>query len=397
MNRRILAAAAALALLFVAGPARAAYSAATTNGWFTTAGRTMGGASHSDLWLFNSDTSATVTVTLVFHPAVSNGGAALPAISSSVITLAARETRYLADVTSSVVPAGDGVFGAIEWQSNGPLLGVLRNVSGGAGGTVGPIVAATPQNESMTPKASSSDVVNVLHLFGLSSGDANFTTRLDVANTSDLVLPIEVRVIDPITNIIYGGTQNLSIAPRSLLRVGNILQTVAAPLVDGLRITVAIKENTTVTAGGVLATATVTDGRTTDSYAVLGQRQSSSVVSAGPCTPDAQSLCLSSGRFKVQASWQSSTASGMGTAIPGTSDTGQFWFFSTSNVEMVVKVLNVCSLSPARYWVFAGGLTNVQVTMTVTDMQTAAVKTYINTLNTPFAPIQDTNAFATCP
>ncbi len=396
MNRRILAATAALALFAFAHPARAAYSTATTNGWFTTAGGTAGGASHSDVWLFNPDTSVTVTVTLVFHPAVSNGGPALPAISSSALTLGARETRYLADVTSSVVPAGDGVFGAIEWQSNRPLLGVLRNVSGGSGGTLGPIVPATPQSESMTPKVFSSDVANVLQLFGLSSGDANFTTRLDVANTSDLVLPIEVRVIDPITNIIYGGTQNLSIAPRSLLRVGNILQTVAAPLVDGLRITVAIKENTTVTAGGILAAATVTDARTTDSYAVLGQRQSSSVVSAGPCTPDAQSLCLSNGRFKVQAVWQSSTSSSTGTAIPGSSDTGQFWFFSASNVEMVVKVLNGCSIN-TRYWVFAGGLTNVKVTMTVTDMQNATVKTYINNLDTPFAPIQDTNAFATCP
>ena len=67
-----------------------------------------------------------------------------------------------------------------------------------------------------------------------------------------------------------------------------------------------------------------------------------------------------------------------------------------SHVEMVVKVLNGCSINN-NYWVFAGGLTNVQVTMTVTDMSNAAVKTYINNLDTPFAPIQDTVAFATCP
>jgi hypothetical protein len=397
MNRRILAAAAALALFAFARPARAAYSAATTNGWFTTAGRTAGGASHSDVWLFNPDTNVGnfVTVTLIFHPAVSSGGAQGSPVTSSVITLAARETRYLPDVTLAVVPAADGVFGSIEWQSSGPLLGVLRNVSGSGGGTLGPIVPSTPQSESMTPKASSSDVVNVLHLFGLSSGDANFTTRLDVTNTSDGVLPIEVKVVDP-TNLVLGGTQNFSIAPRSLLRVGNILQTVGAGLIDGLRITVGIKEGTNVAAGGIFATATVTDARTSDSYSVPGQRQSSTAVSGGPCTPDAQSLCLSNGRFKVQAAWQSSTSSGNGTAIPGSSDTGQFWFFSASNVEMVVKVLNGCGIN-TRYWVFAGGLTNVKVTMTVTDMSNATVKTYINSLNTPFAPIQDTVAFATCP
>lgn len=400
MKRRILAAlAAALVFGLVAGPAKsevAAYSPASANGWFTLAGRTAGGATRSDLWLFNPDTASTVTATLVFHPAVTSGGAQQPPVTSSIIVLAARETKYLPDVTATVLAGGDGVFGALEWQANGQLLGVLRNVTLIGAGTSGPIVAATPQSESLTVKTSASDVVNVLHLFGLNSGDANFATRLDVTNTSDLTLPIEVKVVDPVTNVVYGGTQNFTIGQRSLLRLGTILQTVGAPLVDGLRVTVGIKEGTIVTAGGVIATATVTDNRTSDAYAVLGQRQSASAVSGGPCTPDALSLCLSNGRFKVQATWQSTTSSGVGTAIPGTSDTGQFWFFSASNVEIVVKVLNGCGITN-RYWVFAGGLTNVKVTLTVTDMQNGTVKTYINPLNTAFAPIQDTAAFATCP
>jgi hypothetical protein len=334
-------------------------------------------------------------VTLIFHPAVTNGGAQFPPVTSSLITLAARETKYLPDVTATAFAGGDGVFGALEWQSNQPVLAVLRHVTAAGSGTSGPIVAATPQSESLTPKTSSSDVVKVLHLFGLNSGDPNFTTRLDVANTSDIVLPVEVRVIDPSSNIL-GGTQSFSIAPRSLLRIGNILQAVGASLIDGLRITVAIKENTLVTAGGLIATATVTDGRTGDAYAVVGQRQPSSAASGGPCAADAQSLCLSDGRFKAQATWQSTTASGTATAIPGTSNTGQFWFLNASNVEMVVKVLNGCGIDN-RYWVFAGGLTNVKVTMTVTDMQNGTVKTYQNPQSTPFAPIQDTGAFATCP
>lgn len=398
MMCRLRAAAAALVLALLASAMAAeatGFSPATTNGWFTVIGRTAGGATRSDLWLFNPDTVSNVIVTLIFHPAVTSGGSQFPPITSSLIVLAARETKYFQDVTSSPLAAGDGVFGALEWQSNGPVLGVLRNVTVAGAGTSGPMVAAAPQSESLTPKMSPTDVVNVFHLFGLNSGDPNFTTRLDVANTSDLVLPIEVKVIDPVTNAIYGA-QNLSIAPRSLLRVGTILQAVGAPLVDGLRITVGIQSGTNVTSGGVIASGTVTDGRTGDAYAVLGQRQSVSVVSGGSCTPDAQSLCLSSGRFKVQATWQSTTASGTGTAIPGTSDTGQFWFFNASNVEMVVKVLNGCGINN-RYWVFAGGLTNVKVTMTVTDMNNGTVKAYQNPQSTPFAPIQDTNAFATCP
>ena len=397
--RRLRAAGIALVLVVVGSSLRAdtaAYSPAAANGWFALAGRTAGGVAHSDVWLFNPNTSTTVTLTLVFHPAVTNGGAQLPPVTSGLIVLLARETRYFADVTSTTLGGGDGVFGALEWQANGLVMGLLRNVSVGGAGTSGPMSPGTPQSESMTPKVSASDATNVLQLFGLSSGDPNFTTRLDVANTSDQTLPIEVKVVDP-SALVIGGTQNFTVAPRSLLRVGTILQAVGAPLLDALRITVAIKEGTSVIAGGVIAAATVTDNRTSSSYAVLGQRQSSAAAaSGGPCTPDAQSLCLASGRFKVQAAWQTAAASGAGTAIPGSSDTGQFWFFSASNVEIVVKVLNGCAIDN-RFWVFAGGLTNVMVTLTVTDMANGTVKTYVNPQNTAFLPIQDTSAFATCP
>ncbi|MEP6801645.1 MAG: hypothetical protein ABJC07_06900, partial [Acidobacteriota bacterium] len=88
--------------------------------------------------------------------------------------------------------------------------------------------------------------------------------------------------------------------------------------------------------------------------------------------------------------------SGQGRAVPLTSDTGYFWFFSSTNIEMVVKVVNGCGFNN-RYWVFAGGLTNVEVMLTVTDTQTGAVKTYVNPANTAFLPIQDTTAFGTCP
>ena len=67
-----------------------------------------------------------------------------------------------------------------------------------------------------------------------------------------------------------------------------------------------------------------------------------------------------------------------------------------TNVEMVIKVLNACGLN-SRYWVFAGGLTNVKAVITVTDSQTGKVATYVNPIDTTFQPIQDTSAFATCP
>lgn len=120
-------------------------------------------------------------------------------------------------------------------------------------------------------------------------------------------------------------------------------------------------------------------------------------VSIIGCSQDASTLCLNAGRFKVQATWTTAdNVSGAGHAVSLTGDTGYFWFFSSNNVEMVVKVLNGCGLN-SRYWVFAGGLTNVFVTIQVTDTLTGAVRFYNNPINTAFQPIQDTAAFATCP
>jgi streptogramin lyase len=110
-------------------------------------------------------------------------------------------------------------------------------------------------------------------------------------------------------------------------------------------------------------------------------------------------LCLDRGRFQVRAHWEAAAqaTTGDGTAVPLTSDSGYFWFFDSANVEVVVKVLNACSAEGGHYWVFAGGLTNIFVTLTVTDTQTLAVRTYTNPAGTAFRPIQDTAAFSTCP
>jgi Beta-propeller repeat len=119
-------------------------------------------------------------------------------------------------------------------------------------------------------------------------------------------------------------------------------------------------------------------------------------AAATGCTPSSTALCLNNGRFRVDATFDTGQQSGQAQAVALTSDTGYLWFFASSSVEAVVKVLNGCGLG-GHYWVFAGGLTNVRVLMTVTDTQTRIVKTYANPPNTAFQPIQDTSAFATCP
>lgn len=119
---------------------------------------------------------------------------------------------------------------------------------------------------------------------------------------------------------------------------------------------------------------------------------------AAGCTPDEHTLCFGGGRFSATTHWtKPDSTEGEGHAIPLTDDSGYFWFFDASNIEAVTKVLNGCGLDNA-YWVFAAGLTNVAVHLTVTDTHTGAVYTRDNAQGAAFLPIQDTAAFpASCP
>ena len=118
------------------------------------------------------------------------------------------------------------------------------------------------------------------------------------------------------------------------------------------------------------------------------------------CQPDATSHCLSDGRFRVTVEWETDQGTdGVGQAILASADSGEFWFFNPNNTELVVKVLNACALPEFEsFWVFAAGLTNVGVTITVEDTQSAAPpQVYTNPINRRFQPVVDTDAFATCP
>jgi hypothetical protein len=114
------------------------------------------------------------------------------------------------------------------------------------------------------------------------------------------------------------------------------------------------------------------------------------------CASLPEVLCLNQQRFKVEALWRSATGSGHARVVQLTNDTGYLWFFNRENVEVVIKVLNACGQF-GRYWVFAGGLTDVEVEIFVTDTKTGAIKTYRNDLGVPFAPLQDVDAFNACP
>jgi hypothetical protein len=115
------------------------------------------------------------------------------------------------------------------------------------------------------------------------------------------------------------------------------------------------------------------------------------------CVPDATTLCLNGGRFRVTVDWTTPLGtSGQGMAQALTADSGYYWFFQPDNIETVVKVLDGCGTND-RYWVFAAGLTNVEVDLLVTDTASGITRPYHNPQGTSFRAILDTAAFATCP
>jgi lysyl endopeptidase len=115
---------------------------------------------------------------------------------------------------------------------------------------------------------------------------------------------------------------------------------------------------------------------------------------SGICVPSGSTLCLGAGdRFRVEARYQ--VAGGAGTAahvVPLSDETGLLWFFAEGNVEAMVKLIDGCAVND-RFWVFAAGLTDVNVTLTVTDTVTGAVRSYVNPAGKAFQPVQDTLAF----
>jgi hypothetical protein len=118
------------------------------------------------------------------------------------------------------------------------------------------------------------------------------------------------------------------------------------------------------------------------------------LLSSGSCAQGAGDLCLAGGRFRVDVTWRNvgSGATGTGTAVPLTDDTGAFWFFGAANLELLVKVLDGRGVN-GHWWVFFGALTDVEYDLTVTDLRTGNHKTWHNPAGTQ-ASRADVNAFA---
>ena len=96
-------------------------------------------------------------------------------------------------------------------------------------------------------------------------------------------------------------------------------------------------------------------------------------------------------RFEVSVAWHTGSASGVGKPEALTDDSGYFWFFDPSNPELLVKVIDGTAVN-GHFWVFLGGLSDVDYTVTVTDRGTDRVRTYTNPRGT-VGSRADTSAF----
>jgi hypothetical protein len=129
----------------------------------------------------------------------------------------------------------------------------------------------------------------------------------------------------------------------------------------------------------------------TYTLAIDGVPRATAAIAAPQCTSDPV-LCLAGDRFHAEVYWQLADGErGSGHPVALTGDTGYFWFFDPTSVELMVKVIDGRTVND-RFWVFYGALSNVSYSLVVTDTVTGAVSAYVNPQGT-LASVADTSAF----
>jgi hypothetical protein len=98
-------------------------------------------------------------------------------------------------------------------------------------------------------------------------------------------------------------------------------------------------------------------------------------------------------RFEISATWRDfsgRSGSGYGSAL--NDEAGTIYFFSEGNRELLVKVLDGRAIN-GHWWVYFGGLSNVELRLVVRDLQTGVERVYFNPLG-QFASQGDPRGFA---
>ena len=118
------------------------------------------------------------------------------------------------------------------------------------------------------------------------------------------------------------------------------------------------------------------------------------------CAEDSETMCLNGERFRVTLAWRDfENDAGEGNVVNlgdvTSDDSGLLYFFTASNWEMLVKVIDGCGFND-HFWVFAAATTDVEYELTVTDTLSGFTQTYSNPLGVAAPALTDTFAFATC-
>jgi hypothetical protein len=135
--------------------------------------------------------------------------------------------------------------------------------------------------------------------------------------------------------------------------------------------------------------------------AVVGSTQESTdvVPNAGAVVAKDATIAipLQGDRFEVSVTWRTGAGdTGVGHLATRSEDSAILYFFGPENWEMLVKVLDGCAVNGA-YWVFFAATTDVEFSLTVSDLQAQQTKTYTNPLGSLAHTVADTSAFKTCP
>lgn len=387
----------------------------TDGGGHWTALATPLGNLPSQVWDMAIDTSTPATVYAVINgpPSVlktTNAGAGWSGLSSG-LSDTAFSSIAIAPSAPAVVYVGS--FGGKVFRSNnGGTNWAL------AGGTLSPTMVLALAVSPQSPDVVYAGVVNSGLYKSVSGGDS--WTRL---NFPGVVFDVFALAVDPVNpSILYAGDYKSFDGGASWIPLGGLQgvrrlrivptqhTTLYATTSDGVfksldgggswsRVgetgprdfyQLAISSDGKVLYGG-------SSGRNGGAYVF------STTSGTAACVRDADTACLLGGRFEVEVDWRTASSNGtaqvmsFGGQRTENDDSVFWWFFSATNFEMGVKVLNACVPSLGnKFWVFASGLTDQGWTVRVRDTRTGVTKTYENPTGQLSKTVADTGAFD-CP
>ncbi len=120
------------------------------------------------------------------------------------------------------------------------------------------------------------------------------------------------------------------------------------------------------------------------------------IAISGSCVPNETTLCLFGNRFQVTSQYETYGSSTFvsATATPFSDNTGFFTTVTPGNVDVVVKMVNFCSLNNS-WSAYIGGTTDLGVRINITDTLTGSTYNATNSLGNVWTLIRQV-AFS-CP